>query len=193
MQDDYTTSDYTTENYTTDESASDYSSSTDVPSYDSGAFDSSYGSTTYEPTAPIDAGVGLALAGGVMLFVFILCIALYIYFSLALMKIAQKSNTENAWFAWIPILSTILIIQIAKKPIWWILLMLIPFVNIVITILVWMEVAKAVGKQDWLGILMLVPIANIIIPGYLAWSKSDTPTYQEPVAPSTPQAPAMPQ
>ena len=188
MQDEYTSSDYPVNDYpSTDSTGTDYSSD----------YSDTYTTMPYDPQpSAADSAAGLAIAGGIMLFVFILCIALYIYFSLALMKIAQKSNTENAWFAWVPILSTILIVQIAKKPLWWILLMFIPFVNIVITILVWMEVAKAVGKPDWLGILMLVPIANIIVPGYLAWSQTDTPVFTQPQGPQTPispQAPAMPQ
>jgi len=46
----------------------------------------------------------------------------------------------------IPIYNTIVLIQIAGKPVWWFLLMLIPFVNIVIGIMVLLEIAKKFGK-----------------------------------------------
>ena len=116
------------------------------------------------------AAAGLALLGG-MLFVFLIIFGVfYVYFSLALQTIAKKTNTENPWMAWIPIINIILMLNIAKKPLWWIILCLIPVVSIVIMILVWMEIAKARNKPEWWGILLIVPVVNIIVPGYLAWS-----------------------
>jgi hypothetical protein len=93
-----------------------------------------------------------------------------VYFALALQTIAKKTNTQNAWLAWIPIANIILMLNIAKKPLWWIILCLIPFVNIVIAIIVWMAIAEARGKPSWWGILLLIPFVNLIVPGYLAWS-----------------------
>jgi succinate dehydrogenase hydrophobic anchor subunit len=108
---------------------------------------------------------------GAFLFIFcIIFLVAYVYHSLALQTIATKTNTENPWFAWIPILNIILMLNIAKKPIWWIILCLIPLVNIVAIILIWMGIAEARNKPNWWGILMIVPPVNIIVPGYLAWS-----------------------
>ena len=94
----------------------------------------------------------------------------YVYIALALQTIATKTNTGNAWLAWIPIVNLVLMLNIAKKPIWWFILLLIPLVNIVMIILVWMGIAEARNKPNWWGILMIVPVVNIIVPGYLAWS-----------------------
>ncbi|PYV34395.1 MAG: hypothetical protein DMG22_06360 [Acidobacteria bacterium] len=113
---------------------------------------------------------GLAILGG-LLFVFLIFGAVfYVYLALALQTIAKKTSTENAWWAWLPILNALLMLNIAKKPLWWIILLLIPLVNIVIGIIVWMGVAEARGKPNWWGILMIVPVANLVVPGYLAWS-----------------------
>ena len=102
---------------------------------------------------------------------FLVCVAVvYIYVALALQTIAQKTNTENGWLAWIPIANIILTLNVAKKPIWWIILFLIPLVNIVMGVLVWMGVAQARGKPSWWGILIIIPVVNLIVPGYLAWS-----------------------
>lgn len=118
-----------------------------------------------------EPGPAAALAGGAFL-MFVLCIvlAVYVYMALVLQTIAHKTNTQNAWLAWIPIANIVLMLNIAKKPVWWILLFLIPLVNIIIAIMVWMGIAEARGKPSWLGILTIVPIANLILPGYLAWS-----------------------
>jgi len=107
-------------------------------------------------------------AGGMLLFILVLAAACYVYFALALSTIATKTNTENPWLAWIPIANVVLMLNIAKKPVWWIILFLIPFVSIVIAIIVWMGVAEARGKPNWWGILLIVPVAGLIVPGYLA-------------------------
>jgi len=111
-----------------------------------------------------------AMAGGMLVFVLLIGLAVYVYIALAVQTIAQKTNTENPWMAWIPIVNIVLLLNIAKKPVWWIILFLIPLVNIVIAILVWMGVAEARNKPNWWGILMIIPVANLIVPGYLAWS-----------------------
>jgi Family of unknown function (DUF5684) len=64
----------------------------------------------------------------------------------------------------------VLMLNIAKKPLWWIVLFLIPIVNIVIFVMVWMAVAEARGKPSWWGILAIVPVVNIVVPGVLAWA-----------------------
>jgi len=114
--------------------------------------------------------VAIAAASGFFVFILIFAVAMYVYMALALQTIAQKTNTENAWLAWIPIVNIVLLLNIAKKPIWWFLLFLIPLVNIVIAIIVWMGVAEARNKPNWWGILMIVPVVNLIVPAYLAWS-----------------------
>ena len=117
-----------------------------------------------------DAGPLAALSGGLLMFVVVLGLGMYIYMALALQTIATKTGTANEWLAWIPIANLFLMLNVAKKPMWWFLLFLIPLVNLVIAIMVWMAVAEARGKPNWWGILMIVPVANLVVPGYLAWS-----------------------
>lgn len=107
----------------------------------------------------------------VFLFVaFVLGLAIYAYMAVCLQTIAKKTNAENDWFAWIPIANIYLMSMIAGKEWWWLLLCLIPYVNIVFLIILWMGIAEARNKPKWLGILLLVPIANLVMPGYLAFS-----------------------
>ena len=121
--------------------------------------------------AQSDEEMALAGLGIVIMLVFFLIFgAMYVYFSLALSTIAKKTNTENAWWAWIPILQILLMLNIAQKPLWWIVLCFIPLVSIVIVIIVWMAIAERRGKPSWWGILLIVPVANLIVPGYLAWA-----------------------
>lgn len=112
------------------------------------------------------AGLG---AGLIMIFL-VFAAAFYVYMALALQTIADKTKTENSWLAWIPIANIVLMLNVARKPIWWIVLFFIPVVNIIFIIIVWMAMAEARGKPSWWGILMIVPVANLITPGVLAWA-----------------------
>jgi hypothetical protein len=111
-----------------------------------------------------------ALTGVMLLFVVVFGLGCYVYMSLALQTIATKTGTANAWLAWIPIANLFLMLSVAKKPMWWFLLFLIPLANVVVAIMVWMAVAEARGKPNWWGILMIVPLVNLVVPGYLAWA-----------------------
>lgn len=140
----------------------------------------------YSGDVPVAAaGTGMAIFAGLMIVWLLFVAAIYIYMAICLMKIAKKTGTANGWFAWIPILNMILMIQVAKKPMWWIIMFFIPFVNVIFAILLWMAVAEAIGKPGWVGILMIVPIANFIVPGYLAFSnmENQVSNFASPQAP----------
>jgi hypothetical protein len=144
-------------------------------------FAGAYGN--YSGSGGSDAAVATLLAFFVGFFVIIavILVVIHIFMAVCLMKIAHKTNTPNAWFAWIPILNIVLMLQIAKKPVWWIILLFIPFVNIVwvvLQVLVWMAISRECGKEEWLGILIIVPVANIIVPAYLAFSNNHSAPVQ---------------
>jgi hypothetical protein len=126
----------------------------------------------YQGNIPPEAAAGMfAFGAGIFLFIMILAFVVYVVVALSLMKIAKRTNTENAWFAWIPILNLILMLQIAKRPMWWLVFFLVPFINIVGIVLqfvIWVDIAKLLGKSTAIGILAgLLPI--IFVP-YLAFS-----------------------
>jgi hypothetical protein len=121
-------------------------------------------------SAQQDARIPTAILGGFMFIFLIFCLVMYVYVALALQTIAQKTDTENAWLAWIPIANIVLMLNIAKKPIWWIILFFIPLVSLVMAIIVWMAIAEERGKPNWWGILLIIPGVGLIVPGYLAWS-----------------------
>jgi hypothetical protein len=59
---------------------------------------------------------------------------------------------QPGWAAIIPIYNLIVLLQVARKPIWWILLFLVPIVNLIVAILVPMEVARLFGKGVGFGL-----------------------------------------
>ena len=129
----------------------------------------------YSGDVPAAAAGGMALlAGGMFLFVLLFVLVIYVAMAISLMKIANRTNTENAWFAWIPILNLILMLQIAKRPMWWLVFFLVPILNIagiVMQFIIWVDIAKRLGKSEIFGILAVL-ISPIFMP-YLAFSGSD--------------------
>ncbi|MGQ9570225.1 MAG: DUF5684 domain-containing protein [Thermodesulfovibrionales bacterium] len=121
------------------------------------------------PVQPM--GVSGLFAGFAMILILIE-IALYIFFSLCLFLIAKKLNVPAPWTAWIPIVQMWTIVASACKPWWWLLLFLIPIVNIIVGIYLWICITENLGKNKWLGLLMLLPIVNFVFLGILAFSKS---------------------
>jgi hypothetical protein len=100
---------------------------------------------------------------------------LYIAFCFPLRLIAEKLEVPHSWMAWIPIAQMFLILRMAGKPLWWFLLLLIPLVNIIIMVLVWMAVAQACGKSPVWGLTVIVPILAFFVIWYLALSKAPEP------------------
>lgn len=100
------------------------------------------------PLQQEDAGGGFS---PIVLVIMLVVIAIEIA---ALWRVFEKAG-EPGWAAIIPIYNTIVLLRIAGKPVWWILLLLIPFLNVVILLMVAIDLAKAFGKSPVFGVIML--------------------------------------
>ena len=125
----------------------------------------------------IDSSTILASFGKFLIMFILIAIASYIYTAIALMTIAKKTNTQNAWLAWIPIANLYLTTQIAKVPWWTIFLLLLGFIPLIGSLVVigvviywWWRIAEVRNKPAWLGILVIIPIVQWIVIGVIAWS-----------------------
>jgi hypothetical protein len=149
-----------------------------------GTYDDSYSSFSYDLSeagteAGVFAGITALLFGGVMLVVSIVIgLGSYIYCALTIMKIAQRLNHENPWFAWIPILNMVLLFQLGEQNPVLLLLLLIPGIGAlvvgVLSIIALMKICEKRGYDKMLGLLSLIPVANYVLLGILAWGKKDT-------------------
>ena len=95
-----------------------------------------------------------AMAMGVGMLFFYLII--YLFFSFCLYKIFQKAGREDAWAAFIPIYNTIVMVDIIKKPIWWFIMLLIPFVNIIFGIMMADRLARFFGKDTLMTVVLVL-------------------------------------
>ncbi|MGB5822258.1 MAG: signal peptidase I [Saonia sp.] len=66
---------------------------------------------------------------------------------------------RKAWEAAIPIYNAIVLMQIIKRPKWWVLLLFIPIINLLMFPVVWVETIRSFGKNSlldtWLVMLTL--------------------------------------
>lgn len=60
-------------------------------------------------------------------------------------KVFEKAG-QPGWAAIVPIYNLFVLLQIVNKPIWWIVLLLLPLINIVILIIVTIALAEKFGK-----------------------------------------------
>ena len=85
------------------------------------------------------------------LFLFLFEIALIVAIVAGFWKTFVKAG-KPGWAAIIPIYNVIVLLEIAGKPLWWVILMFIPLVNIIVAVFVCIAVAKNFGKSDAFGI-----------------------------------------
>jgi hypothetical protein len=77
----------------------------------------------------------------------------------SLWKVFTKAG-EPGWASIVPIYNIIVLLKIAGKPAWWIVLFLIPLVSVVVAFITYISLAKAFGKGAGFGIglILLGPI-----------------------------------
>ena len=99
-------------------------------------------------------GCLLALLGAYLVFVLVIAVVMLI----SMWKIYSKAG-QPGWAVLVPIYNMIVLLNIVRKPVWWILLMLIPFVSFIIVILIYLELAKVYGKSTGFGLgIIFLPI-----------------------------------
>ena len=105
------------------------------------------------------AAAGAGIFGIVYLAVVVLSIV-------GLWKVFAKAG-QPGWAAIVPIYNLVVLLQVVGRPIWWLILCLIPCVNIVIILLICIDLAKSFGKSAGYGIgIFLVPFILIPMLGF---------------------------
>ncbi len=79
-------------------------------------------------------------------------------------KIFTKAG-KPGWAAIIPIYNLVILMEIVGRPLWFIVLFLIPFVNIIALILVMMDLAASFGKDMIFAVLLILfsPIMFLVL------------------------------
>lgn len=103
---------------------------------------------------------------GVFIILILFYLAFIVFMVAAQWKIYTKAG-KPGWACIIPFYSTIVLLEIVKKPTWWFVMFLIPFVNLYFAIVTINELAKAFGKSSGFTVgLILLPFVFFPILGF---------------------------
>jgi hypothetical protein len=83
---------------------------------------------------------------GFFMVLILIYLAVIVFLIAAQWKIFEKAG-KPGWAAIIPIYSTIVLLEIIKKPTWWVFMLFIPLVNIYFAIVMVNELSKSFGKD----------------------------------------------
>ena len=97
---------------------------------------------------------GGALAIVPLLFMLVVLVAMIA----GLWKVFVKAG-KPGWACLIPIYNIVVLLQIVGRPIWWLILLIIPIVSIVVAFIVAIDMAKSFGKGTGFGVgIALLPM-----------------------------------
>jgi hypothetical protein len=130
----------------------------------------------YDPVAVLGSGVGLVIYFAVL----IVMVAAY-------WKVFTKAG-KAGWLSIIPIINLAIMLEIVKRPVWWLVLYLVPFVNIVVHVIVTLDTARAFGKGSGFGLgLFFLPVIFYPILGFgnarYEFAPAPAPAVPVPAAP----------
>ncbi len=137
-----------------------------------------------------DGGSGLAALGVGMLVMWLISMAISVFIIVTQWRVFRKAG-KPGWASIIPIYNTVVMIQIAELPMWYIALFFVPFANVYAIFKINIEIAKKFGKSAGFGVGMtlLQPIFYAI----LAFSKDAVYSGASSVAQPMSQQPVQPQ
>ncbi|HEU5187833.1 MAG TPA: DUF5684 domain-containing protein [Candidatus Saccharimonadales bacterium] len=87
----------------------------------------------------------------------------------AFWRVFEKAG-QPGWAALIPFYNMYVLLKIVGRPGWWLILLFIPLVNVIVSLVVALDMAKAFGKSTLFGVVGLW-LFNII--GYLILAFGD--------------------
>ncbi len=142
------------------------------------------------PSDTVEEGVAaglFAVMAAYSIFIGVFGLAGYIFTALALQKIGKEMKYENAWFAWVPILQSVMLFELGGQNPWLLLLFLIPgigqIVVLIFTFLALMKITEKRGYDKVLAVLIFVPMAMYVLFYLLAWKPKEVVVPRTPVQP----------
>lgn len=157
--------------------------------------DSSLYNTTTNTQMSDAAAAGVAI--GMLVFLAIAFIVIYVIASFLLSRIFKKAGVEP-WKAWVPIYNNWILLELGDQKGFWAVLAIIPFVGIVSSVFMIISqynIGLKFGKEGWFVLLAIfIPVVWL---AWLAFDKSTWNSLAGPTAPATgptlpPQGPTPP-
>ncbi len=153
------------------------------------------------PTYEMSAGEGAGAAVGIMALLAAMMVPLLIVMAvyiISMWKIFEKAG-QPGWAAIVPIYNIIVQLNVQGRPTWWIVWYLVPFVNyvsgLVMFIIAGLDLAKRFGKSGGFaaGLILLNPIFLLILAfGSARYQGAPTAIVAPPAAPPADPPPGPP-
>lgn len=104
-----------------------------------------------------------SISMGLLLTLVLVSLVVAVFYIAVMWKVFTKAG-QPGWAAIIPIYNTYVLCKVAGRSGWWVLLLLIPVVNIVILIILCLDIAKVFGKSGAFGFFGLFMFSFIGFP-----------------------------
>jgi hypothetical protein len=98
----------------------------------------------------------------------VISIVLHFYLAVCLATMARKTGTSGSWMGYIPLLNLILMCRLARHSGFFVIWLFIPFVNIIVFLVLWTQIAKVRGRSQLVGLLIIIPLLGLLVPAMLA-------------------------
>ena len=176
--------------------------------------DTTYTTPTYESSSSMTPAESTAMAGFMMLY-WVVMLVLIVVTVVSMWKLFTKAG-KPGWASIVPIYNNIVQLEIAGRPAWWVLLiMLVPFFNVWVSVVSMIDFVRSYQRSGlWVIGFMLAPV--IALPWFAFSSKTQyrgpiaagrtdfmpapvpttapaQPVYAAPAAPEQPTPPVSPQ
>lgn len=124
-----------------------------------------------------------AAVSGLIIFMFVIILIAYVILAFLLSRIFRKAGVP-AWKAWVPVYNTWTTYELGGQKGWWAILMLVPVVNFVASVFLYIamyEIGLKFGKEGYFVLwAIFLPVVWYV---WLAFDQStwkDTPADQTP-------------
>lgn len=118
----------------------------------------------------LDNDFGMGAAVGASIATILMIVSLVALFMVVCQWMIYTKAGKPGWAAIVPIYNMIVLLEIVGKPWWWLILMLIPIVNIVIIIMVLNLLSKSFGQG--VGFTLGLLFVGIVFYPLMAFSKN---------------------
>jgi hypothetical protein len=134
-----------------------------------------YHSYYYDNTSTMSDSAAIGMFLFVMLFALVFGIAMYVIFALLMGRIFKKAGVES-WKAWVPVYNNWVLLELGGQQGFWAVLALIPVVNIVAAVFIYIamyNIGLKLGKE---GAFVLLAIFIPVV--WLIWLAVDSSTWE---------------
>lgn len=157
-------------------------------------YDTTYDSSLYDTTTATPAEAAAAMAAFLGFFL-VFAIVAYVVYAVFLGMVFKKAGIES-WKAWVPVYNTWTLLEMGDQPGWWAILSIVPFVNIVAAVFMYIAMYHIGPKFGKESVFVLLAIFLPIV--WLIWLAVDKTAVWKPSAgglvgdSTTPSAPSQP-